>query len=126
MSLAHLDQTIELGHGEPRQLYWQIGDLLARVAMRSQLPTPRPIEGNLFLALPALQRVGKRLYRVAQREADAIGPPRERPRRFRMKADEVVAIMLHVHPVATGAWVELGKVHQVSLNLERYLDFVSK
>ena len=61
MSLAHLDQVIELHYGEPRQLFWQIGDLLNRVAMRSQRPTPVPVDGNLFLALPALQRVAKRL-----------------------------------------------------------------
>jgi len=123
MSLAHLDQTIELLHGEPRQLFWQIGDVVRREAMRTQLNPPKPVDGNLFLALPALQRVAKRLYRVAQREADATGPPKEKPRRFRMRADEVVAIMLHVHPNATGAWVELGKVQQKALNLEQYITF---
>ncbi|WP_201980387.1 hypothetical protein [Hymenobacter rubidus] len=123
MNLAHLDQIIELQYGEPRQLYWLIGDLLTRVALRSQHPTPVPVDGHLFLALPALQRCAKRLYRLAQRDADAIGPPRQRPRRFRLKADEVVAIMLHVQPVATGAWVELGKVQQKALNLERYIRF---
>jgi len=121
MNLAHLDQVIELGHGEARQLYWQLGDVLRRVAMGAQLPTPRPVDGHLFLALPALQRVGQRLYRLAQREAGASGPPRQRPRRFRLKAEEVVAIMLHVHPVATGAWVELGKVQQKALNLEHLI-----
>lgn len=122
-NLSHLDQIIELQYGEPRQLYWQIGDLLTRVAIRSQRPTPVPVDGQLFLALPALQRVAKRLYRLAQRDADAIGPPRERQRRFRMKADEVVAIMLHVYPVATGGLVELGKVQQKSLNLEHLITF---
>jgi hypothetical protein len=121
MSLPHLDQLIELEHGQARQLFWQIGDLLNRVALRSQRPTPVPVDGNLFLALPVLQRVGKRLYRLARREADAIGPPRKRPWRFRLKAEEVVAILLHVHPVATGAWVELGKVQQKSLNLSRWI-----
>ena len=123
MSLNHLDQVIELHYGEPRQLFWQIGDLLNRVALRSQRPTPVPVDGNLFLALPALKRVAKRLYRLAQRDADAIGPPRARPRRFRMKADEVVAIMLHVQPVATGGFFELGKVQQKSLNLDQYIKF---
>lgn len=123
MSRAHLDQVIELHYGEARQLCWQIGDLLNRVALRSQRPTPEPVDGHLFLALPALQRVAKRLYRLAQRDADAIGPPRARPWRFRMKADEVVAIVLHVQPTATGAWVELGKVQQKSLNLAQWLQW---
>ncbi|MBO2007573.1 hypothetical protein [Hymenobacter negativus] len=120
---AHLDQLIELEHGEARQLYWQIGDVLRHVAMGAQRPTPRPVDGNLFLALPALQRVGQRLYRLAQREANAIGPPRQRPRRFRLKAEELVALMLHVQPQATSGLVVLGKVQQKSLNLESLITF---
>lgn len=121
--MNHLDQLVELAHGEARQLYWEIGNVLRRVAIGAALEPPRRIDGALFLTLPVLQRVARRLYGVAQREADAIGPPRRRPRRFRLKAEEVVAIMLHVHPVATGAWVVLGKVQQRALNLEHLIAF---
>ena len=123
MSLAHLDQVIEFEHGQPHQLCWEIGNVLRRVAAGAALEPPRRVDARLFLALPVLQRVARRLYRLAQRDADAIGPPRARPWRFRMKADEVVAIMLHVQPVATGAWVELGKVQQKSLNLAQWLQW---
>ena len=121
MSPSQLDQVIELGHGEPAQLSWEIGTVLRRVAMGSALHPPRRVDGDLFLALPALQRVAKRLYKQAQRDADRIGPPSKRPRRFRLKAEEVVAIMLHVYPVATGGAYELGKVQQKSLNLEQFI-----
>ncbi|MDB5268038.1 MAG: hypothetical protein JWP58_1078 [Hymenobacter sp.] len=123
MNVPNLDQTIELYHGQACQLYWQIGNVLRRVAARTSLEPPKPVDGNLVLALPVLQRVAKRLYGVAQREADAIGPPSQRPRKFKLKVVEVVAIMLHVHPVATGAWPELGKVQQKSLNLQQYITF---
>jgi hypothetical protein len=123
MSLPHLDQTIELAHGEPRALFWQIGDVLRQVALGSALEPPRPVAPDLFLALPALQRVARRLQTAARRDAAVVGPAPRRPRRFRLKAEEVVAIMCYVHPVATGAWVELGKVQQKSLNLTPWIRF---
>ncbi|MDO7853171.1 hypothetical protein [Hymenobacter convexus] len=123
MSLAHLDQVIALEHGQARQLFWEIGNVLRRVALGSARQPPRRVEAALFLALPVLQRVARRLYRVAQREADALGPPRRRPWRFRLKPEEVVAIVLHVLPGATGALPELGKVQQQSLNLTQWVRF---
>jgi hypothetical protein len=119
--MSRLDQTIELAPGEPRALYWQIGDVLRRVAVGAPLEPPKRVDAGLFMALPALQRVTKRLERLAQREAATVGPPPRRPRRFRLRAEEVVAIVVHVHPVATGAWVELGKVQQKALNLARWV-----
>ena len=79
---------------------------------------------GVVVALPVLERVAKRLKRIDERELSHVGIPSRRPKKFRLKVDELVAIMLHVYPHASYlAPVVLGKVQQKSLNLEQYIRF---
>ena len=126
-SLAHLDQVIELERGEAGQLWWAVADCGRRNLVRLHMQPPCRVESaGVVVALPALERVARRLRRIDEREQHQVGLPRRRPVRFRLKVDELVAIMLYVFPHATSGHVPLGKVHQVSLNLDRCIDFVSK
>jgi hypothetical protein len=119
MRLPHLDQLIDLHRGEAAQL---LGAIAAVAPVRS-----RPVAAPLLLALPVLGRLGKRLQALDQRERRVVGPPPRRPRRFRLRHDEVIALMLYVFP-APGivARVPLGRVQQVSLSLARWIDFAAE
>ena len=127
MKLPHLDQTIELDRGEAGQLWGAVADCGRRNLARLLL---KPSEGmrveaaGLVPALGALERVAKRLKTIDERELRHVGVPSRKPKKFRLKVDELVAIMLYVYPRAS--WLApgpLGKVQQVSLNLERYVQF---
>lgn len=126
MNLHHLDQIIELERGEAGQLWWAIFDCGRRNALRLGM---RPGEGHrvdsagVVVALPVLNRVAKRLKRLDERELSHVGIPSRKPKRFRLKVDELVAIMLYVWPHAASCKVPLGKVHQKSFNLEQYIRF---
>lgn len=123
MNLPHLDQIIELERGEAGQLWWAVADCgrrnLARLQLGSRTDSP-----GVVVALPALERVAKRLKRIDERENNHVGVPSRRPVKFRLKVDELVAIMCYVWPYAKFlAAVPLGKVHQKSLNLDSYIKF---
>ena len=120
-SLAHLDQIIELERGEAGQLWWAIADCGRRNALRL---LARPGEGlpvesaGVVVALAPLGRVARRLKRLDERELRHVGIPSRRPTKFRLRVDELVAIMLYVWPTSASGHVPLGKVQQKSLNLE--------
>jgi len=117
-------QTIELYQGEAYALFLAIGAVW-RTA--SQLPTaepPQPISLDLLLALPVLQRLAKRLWRVYEAEQRQVGKPRQKPRAFRLSCEEVGVLMRYVWPTASSFDASvLGKVQQKSLNLARYISF---
>jgi hypothetical protein len=122
MSLAHLDQTIELERGEAGQLWWAVADCGRRNLVRLLTPGLCPESAGVVVALPVLERVAKRLKRLDERELSHVGIPGRKPKKFRLKVDEVVAIMLYVYPRASFlAPVALGKVQQKSLTLESYI-----
>lgn len=122
MRLPHLDQVIELQRGEAGLLGWAVADKCRRTLARTG--ADRPVPGALLLALPALQRVAKRLQALDQRELNVVGVPSRKPHRFRLRYDEVVAMMLYVFPEPiSAARVPLGKVQQKALNLARWIDF---
>lgn len=125
MNFSHLDQIIELERGEAGQLWWAVADCgrrnLVRLHMRPGVHVESP---GVVVALPALERVAKRLKRIDDRERSHVGIPRRKPVNFRLRCDELVAIMLYVWPHAASGHLVLGKVHQVSLNLDQFIDFI--
>lgn len=126
MNLPHLDQIIELERGQAGELWWAVADCGRRNLVRLHMQQPCQVESaGVVVALPALERVAKRLKRIDERELRHVGLPRRKPVRFRLKVDEVVAIMLYVWPHAGSGHVVLGKVHQVSLNLEQVICFAN-
>lgn len=124
MSPLHLPQTIELVPGEAYLLSLAIGHVWREANEATSAVPPRPLELGLLLALPVLQRLGKRLWRLkeAQEQAVRLGTGRHRPRAFRLTCEEVAVVTRHVLPRATcfTAGV-LGKVQQKSLNLVAYV-----
>ena len=101
MKLPHLDQIIELERGEAGQLWWAVADCGRRNLARLQLPLGAKVESaGVVVALPALERVARRLKRIDDRELSHVGLPRRKPVKFRLKCDELVAIMLYVWPHA--------------------------
>lgn len=121
----HLDQIIELQRGEAGQLCFAIADCGRRNLVRLHMRPGRRVESpGVVVALPVLERVARRLKRIAEREQAHVGIPRRKPVKFRLRCDELVAIMCYVFPLAElSARVVLGKVHQVSLNLEHLIKF---
>ncbi|MBJ6109456.1 hypothetical protein JAO73_10555 [Hymenobacter sp. BT523] len=115
MRLPHLDQVVELHRGEARAL----AAAVLEAGQRHAAPPP----AALVLAWAPLERLRRRLCRVALAEETHVGLPPRRPRRFRLPHDELIALMLYVVPVATTARVPLGKVQQKSLNLAHLMRF---
>ena len=127
MNLPHLDQIIELELGEAGQLWGAVADCGRRNLVRLHMQHPAQVESaGVVAVLSVLERVARRLKRIDERERSHVGIPSRKPKKFRLKVDELVAIMLYVLPVATSARVPLGKVQQQSLNLDQHIDFVSK
>jgi hypothetical protein len=117
-----LPQTIELERGDAAHLYWAVASVWTQAQQAPLQVVPVPVAGDLLIALPLLQRLGKRLYTAYQTEACWIGKQRRRPKTFRFSCEEVVVVMRHVLPVAPEeAAPVLGKVQQKSLNLARYV-----
>lgn len=122
MSPLVLPQTIELARGEAGQLYWAVAGVWTQACQAPRQLRPVPLEAGLLLALPVLQRLGKRLYAAYQTEIRLVGKPRRRPRAFRLSCEEVVVVMRYVLPCApVGVMPVLGKVQQKSLNLAPYV-----
>lgn len=123
MSPLDLPQTIELKRGDAHLLCLAIGAVWRAANVATVAEPPRPLDLGLLLALPVLQKLGKRLWRVHLAEQAAARPARK-PRRFRLSCEEVGVLMRHVWPTGTyfnaGA---LGKVQQVSLNVTAYVTF---
>jgi predicted metalloprotease len=126
MSLPHLDQIIELERGEPGQLWTAVAECGQRNTLRLLM---RPGTGfrvdsaGVVVALATLNKVAKRLKKLDEKELSHVGIPSSKPKKFRLKVEEVVAIMLYVWPHATSGHYVLNKVHQKSLNLEPYIRF---
>lgn len=124
MKLPHLDQIIELERGEAGQLWWAVADCGRRNLMRLCTQPPSRVESpGVVVALSVLERVAKRLKRIDERERQHVGKPSRQPAKFRLKVDELVAIMLYVWPRSVSGHVPLGKVQQKSLNLEHLVRF---
>jgi len=127
MKLPFLDQIVALERGEAHELQHVVGNVCLDIMANLQAERPAPMPPALMLAFPVLRRLVTRLGRIAQQEFFHVGQPRRKPHRFRLSYEETVALMLYVQPQATSAYVVLGKVHQVSLNLEQFIGFpVSK
>ncbi|UOQ96636.1 hypothetical protein MUN81_15475 [Hymenobacter sp. 5317J-9] len=127
MNLAHLDQVIELERGEAGQLWWAVSEVGRRNLARLSRPLGARVDSaGIVVALPALARIAKRLKRIDEREQHHVGVPGRKPKKFRLKVDELVALMLHVWPESAPGHmghVPLGKVQQKSLNLEQCIRF---
>ena len=125
MSLRHLDQIIALDRGEAGQLWWAVADCGRRNLARLLATRACFVESaGVVVALPVLARVAKRLKRIDEGELHHVGLPRRQPVKFRLRVDELVAIMLYVYPRAFSLVpVPLGKVQQKSLSLEQYMRF---
>ncbi|MDO7851584.1 hypothetical protein [Hymenobacter convexus] len=127
MSLAHLDQCIELGRGEAGELWWAVAEVGRRNLARLSRPLGARVDAaGVVVALPALERVARRLKRIDERERSHVGIPSRKPKRFRLKVDELAALMLYVWPESAPGHmghVSLGKVQQKSLNLERCISW---
>ena len=123
MRLPFLDQIVELYRGDAHELQHAVGNVCLHVVATLQAECPAPLPAGLLLAFPVLRRLVTRLGRLAQQEFYHVGRPRRRPHRLRLSYEEVVALRLYVLPVATAAREPLGKVHQASLNLERWVGF---
>jgi hypothetical protein len=122
MNLPFLDQTVELERGEAHELRHVVGNVCLSVIENLQAQYPRPQSPELMLAFPVLVRLVKRFGSVAQQELFRVGKPKAGPIKFKLSYLETVALMRHVMPVATAAFVPLGKVHQKSLNLDQLID----
>ncbi|GAB3660058.1 hypothetical protein GCM10027594_30560 [Hymenobacter agri] len=122
MQLAHLDQVIALERGEARELWWAMAECGRRNLARLSRPLGAPVDSaGVVVALPALERVARRLKRIDERERHQVGIPSRRPKKFRLRVDELAALMLYVWPESLpghAGHVVLGKVQQKSLNLE--------
>ena len=123
MSLAHLDQVIELERGEAGQLWWAVADCGRRNLFRLCSPGTLVEHAGIVPALRVLERVANRLKRLDEQELSHVGIPSRKPKKFRLKVDELVAIMLYVVPTTWSGHVPLGKVQQKSLNLDQYIKF---
>lgn len=124
MSPLLLPQTIALERGEALQLYLAVATVWREAMAAPHQQPPQPLALGLLLALPVLQRLGKRLYRVGQAEAGRVGKPSARPRAFRLSGEEVAVLTSHVLPGAgLLARPVLGKVQQKSLNLTPFVIF---
>lgn len=126
MNLPHLDQIIELERGEAGQLWGAVADCGRRNLVRLHMQHPVQVESaGVVAVLSVLERVARRLKRIDERELHHVGVPRRKPVKFRLKVDELVAIMLYVFPHSYSALVPLGKVHQKALNLEHLICFAT-
>lgn len=126
MSPLNLPQTIELERGEAYLLGLAIGHVWRAANEATGAEPPRPLDLGLLLALPVLQRLGRRLWRVKEgEEAIArLGKSRRKPRAFRLNCEEVAVVVRYVLPRATSFTAGvLGKVQQKSLNLTPYVNF---
>jgi hypothetical protein len=123
MKIPFLDQVVELERGEAHELQHVVGNVCLDVMATLQAERPAPMPAGLLLAFPVLRRLMVRLGKVAQQEFFRVGRPSQKPIPFRLSYEELVAIMLHVQPKATSAFVVLGKVHQKSLNLDQVIYF---
>lgn len=124
MSSLHFPQTIELERGEAFQLYLAVATVWRDASAAPSQQPPQPLALELLLALPLMNRLGKRLYKVQQAEQRQVGKPRRKPRPFRLSCEEVAVITRHVLPAAALlARSVLGKVQQKSLNLAPYVQF---
>jgi hypothetical protein len=124
MKLPLRTQTILLERGEAFALYYVIASWWKQASDSLNCEARLRATPEQVLAMPVLQRVGKRLHRIDQREAVTVGKPRKKPTSFKLSYDEVAALMLHLVPHAAGLnRVPLGKVQQVSLNLEDIIRF---
>lgn len=126
MSPLALPQTIELERGEAYLLGLAIGHVWRAANEATGAEPPRPLELGLLLALPVLQRLGRRLWRAKEAEevAAQLGTPRHKPRAFRLSCEEVAVVMHYVLPRASFLTAGvLGKVQQKSLNLTPYVNF---
>ena len=123
MKVPFLDQVVERERGEAHELQHVVGNVCLEVMATLQSQYPAPMPAGLLLAFPILRRLVTRLGKVAQQEFFRVGRPRQKPIPFRLSYEELVALMLHVQPKATSAFVVLGKVHQKSLNLDQVIYF---
>ena len=127
MRLTHLDQIIELERGEADVLCSAVMAYGERAVQQLHNLSAPALPATQLLGLAALERVAARLWRLNVREQARTGMPRRKPTAFRLRADELVAVMLYVFPHADiSARVVLGKVHQQSLNLDRYVNFSAR
>ena len=117
-------QTIELERGEAFQLYMAVATVWQNATQAVRQEPPQPLELGLLLALPLMNRLGKRLHKVCESDACQVGKPRRKPRAFHLSCEEVAVVTRHVLPVADLlARPVLGKVQQKSLNLAQYISF---
>ena len=123
MKIPFLDQVVELERGGAHELQHVVGNVCLEVMATLQSQYPAPMPAGLLLAFPVLRRVMVRLGKVAQQEFFRVGRPSQQPVKFRLSYEELVALMLHVQPQATSAFVVLGKVQQKSLNLDQVIYF---
>jgi hypothetical protein len=123
MRIPLFDQVVALERGEAHELSHVVGNVCVSIFLKLQSEHPVPVPAGLMVALPALCRLTSRLVRLSQQELQHVGRPRLKPHKFRLGYDEMAALMLYVVPVATSAFVPLGKVQQKSLNLELFIDF---
>lgn len=121
MKLPHLDQVLELEHGEAQQLLAHLAAYGKRVATVVGPGGRGSLEPVQLLALPTLNRLAKRVGNLVACELRHVGKPSGRPRQFRLSYHELIALRLCV-PV-TGYDAVLGKVQQKSLNLAPYVNF---
>ena len=120
MRLKHLDQRIHLHWGEAQQLATAIEWVLCR-----ELEPPARPSATMVLGFGPLYRVRGRLLSRAQGERHHVGVPPKKPWRLTLRYDEVAALLL-ILPEAPAAGLAWGEVQRVSLNLEKFIDFVSK
>jgi hypothetical protein len=124
MSPLQLPQTIALTPGEASYFYFATGMVWRNAHYATCQQPPQPLELGLLLALPILERLGKRLYKRYQAEERRVGKPAGNARPFRLSCEEVAVVTRYVLPAA-GVFARpvLGKVQQKSLNLTPYLHF---
>lgn len=127
MRLPHLDQLVPLERGEAGLLARALAVLVADA-------TQQPMSVIDALQLTPLARLGQRL--VKRHEQEQHRPPtRGRPARawlLRVRYDELAAVHINrgallytdlAQQEALQLQVVLGKFHQKSLNLDRYIKF---
>lgn len=124
MTIVKFSQLVELEHGDAQQLYLAVATVWRTAYEALIQEPPHPIDISLLLALPVLQRLGKRLYKVCEADTNQVGKPRYKPRLFRFSCEEVAVVMRYVWPTGTTFTAGvLGKVQQKSLNLAPYVNF---
>ncbi|MGI4760570.1 MAG: hypothetical protein ACRYF0_07690 [Janthinobacterium lividum] len=119
MRLPELDQQIHLQWGEAAQLAHAIEWVLTG---QLTLAAPARVPASLMLCLGPLTRVGTRLLARARQEKQRVGAAPTKPRKMVLRYDEVAGLM-KILPVAPAAGLAWAEVQQVSLTLERYIDF---